>query len=105
MFILFTRRICGQEFSIGILERICKVIAEMPGISRRALSRKVCEWLNWCSSNGKLQEWNCRKALNKLHATRHTEPSCGRKHRQFSAGKATFGHEGNGSNDRADKKT
>ena len=59
-------RICGQEFSIGILERIGQAIAEMPGISRRALSRKVCEWLNWRSSNGKLQEGSCRKALNKL---------------------------------------
>ncbi|MCL4726753.1 hypothetical protein KsCSTR_45250 [Candidatus Kuenenia stuttgartiensis] len=46
MFILFTMRICGQEFSIGILDRIGTAIAGMPDISRRALSWKVCEWLN-----------------------------------------------------------
>lgn len=59
-------RICGQEFSTSLLERIREVIASVPEISRRALSRKVCEWLDWRSANGALQEGGCRKALAEL---------------------------------------
>src|SRR3989338_4591977 len=62
-FILFTMRVCGQEFSSNILDRIGQIIATIPGLSRRALSRHVCEWLNWRSTNGALQEGSCRKAL------------------------------------------
>lgn len=60
-------RICGQVFSTGILNRINGVIAEEPCISRRVLSRRICEWLDWRSSNGRLQEGSCRTALAKLH--------------------------------------
>ena len=59
-------RVCGQEFSSNILDRIGQIIATIPGLSRRALSRHVCEWLNWRSTNGALQEGSCRKALSKL---------------------------------------
>jgi hypothetical protein len=59
-------RICGREFSTSLLERIQDVIASVPEISRRALSRKVCEWLDWRSANGALQEGGCRKALAEL---------------------------------------
>ena len=59
-------RICGREFSTSLLERIREVIASVPEISRRALSRKVCEWLDWRSANGALQEGGCRKALVEL---------------------------------------
>jgi len=38
-----------------------------PTISRRALSLKVCEWLDWRRPNGKLKEMSCRVALLKLH--------------------------------------
>ncbi len=67
MFILFTMRVCGQEFTTNIIDRIGQIVADKPGISRRALSRHVCEWLNWRSSNGSLQEGSCRKALSNLH--------------------------------------
>jgi len=58
---------CGQEFSADIVTRINRVVTDNPCISRRALSRQVCEWLDWHSSNGKFQEGSCRKALAKLH--------------------------------------
>lgn len=67
MFILFTMRVCGQEFSSNILDRIGQIIANIPGLSRRALSRHVCEWLNWRSTNDSLQEGSCCKALIKLN--------------------------------------
>lgn len=35
-------------------------------LSRRALSRRVCEWLNWRAPNGRLKEMSCRVALGKL---------------------------------------
>lgn len=35
-------------------------------ISRRALSRDVCEWLDWRSPNGKFQVMSCRTALLEL---------------------------------------
>jgi hypothetical protein len=36
-------RICGQEFSLDILERNREVVVSVPEISRRTLSRRVCE--------------------------------------------------------------
>ena len=36
-------------------------------MSRAALSRRVCEWLNWRTARGKLKQVNCRVALQKLH--------------------------------------
>ena len=67
MFILFTMRICGLEFSSSIIDRVGQIITNIPGLSRRALSQQVCELFNWRSRSGKLQDGNCRKALNKLH--------------------------------------
>lgn len=60
-------RICGQEFSDEICDRIRATIESEPAISRRALSLRVCEWLNWKSPNGKPKEMSCRVALLKLH--------------------------------------
>ena len=58
--------VCGQSFSPEILERIGTMLKEEPHVSRRALSRRVCEWLNWRSANGRLKEMSCRVALGKL---------------------------------------
>jgi hypothetical protein len=60
--------ICGQEFDDEILERIsAAVVEDGPGLSRRALSMRVCEWLNWRSPNGKPKDMTCRTALLKLN--------------------------------------
>jgi Domain of unknown function (DUF4338)/Transposase Tn5 dimerisation domain/Transposase DNA-binding len=59
--------ICGQTWSPQILRRIQRTVNTEPGLSRRALSRRVCEWLNWRTPLGKLREVSCRVALLKLH--------------------------------------
>jgi Druantia protein DruA/Transposase DNA-binding/Transposase Tn5 dimerisation domain len=59
--------LCGQYFNRGIIDRIQATVESEPEISRRALSRQICEWLEWRSINGKLKEMSCRKALQALH--------------------------------------
>lgn len=49
-----------------MIESIQQTVRAEPLISRRDLSRRVCEWLNWRSPNGRLKEMSCRKALVKL---------------------------------------
>ena len=58
--------IYGKNFTEPILNGIRMMIEEEPEISRRSLSRKICENEEWRSVNGKLQEMSCRKALLKL---------------------------------------
>jgi hypothetical protein len=58
--------VCGQLFSPETLERIGATLKQEPHLSRRALSRRVCEQLNWRSANGRLKEMSCRVALGKL---------------------------------------
>lgn len=55
--------IYGQHFDSRAIERIHAILDERPTISRRQLSRQVCEMLEWRSSNGKLKDADCRKAL------------------------------------------
>lgn len=64
-------RICGQEFSDEICDRIRGTVESEPTISRRALSLRICEWLNWKSPNGKPKEMSCRVALLRLHREGH----------------------------------
>ena len=59
--------ICGQTFSPGTIENIQRLVDETPDISRRALSRCVCELLAWRHPNGRLKDMSCRKALSRLH--------------------------------------
>jgi hypothetical protein len=60
--------ILGQHFSPALLTRIQATVERDPSLSRRALSRQVCDWLAWRAPNGKLQEMSGRKAL--LHLER-----------------------------------
>ena len=60
--------ICGQEFSAPVLERIMHCVGEEPDVSRRALSRRVCEWLDWRAPSGEFKDMSCRIALGKLQA-------------------------------------
>ena len=63
-------RICkqhNQQFSQELIDRINETIKTEPNISRRELSRRVCEWMNWRAPNGKLKEMSCRKALLDLN--------------------------------------
>jgi len=56
----------GQQFSHAMIDQIQQTVYSEPSISRLALSRRVCEWLNWRSANGQLKEMSCRKALVKM---------------------------------------
>ena len=59
--------VCGQHFTDEIIRKINKTVESEPTISRRALSLRVCQWLDWKSPNGKLKEMSCRVALLKMH--------------------------------------
>ena len=69
--------VCGQHFTDEIIRKINKTVESEPTISRRALSLRVCRWLNWTSPNGKLKEMSCRVALLKMHRRGVVElPEC-----------------------------
>ena len=59
-------RICGREFDAATIAQIEGIREADPSLSRRALSRRVCELLDWRAPNGKLKEVSCRKALLEL---------------------------------------
>lgn len=59
-------KICGQEFSPALVERLQEELEREPGLSRTALSRRVCGWLEWRSPNGRWKEMSCRVALARL---------------------------------------
>jgi hypothetical protein len=42
--------ICGQDFGPEIVARPQQTLENEPGLSRTALWRRVCEWLNWRST-------------------------------------------------------
>jgi hypothetical protein len=46
---------------------IRELIAAHPGLSRRALSQKLCEAWNWVQSNGHLRDMVCRGLMLALH--------------------------------------
>lgn len=58
--------ISGQVFTQEVLEKIRVTVAAEPTITRRALSLRVCKWLDWNSPNGKPKEMSCRTALLQL---------------------------------------
>jgi len=59
--------VCGRDFDSQMISRIQAEVDGEPGLSRRQLSRQICEWMDWRAPNGRLQEMSCRKALRKLH--------------------------------------
>lgn len=63
--------ICGQHFDKAKISKIQSTIDTEPTISRYRLSRRICEWLNWKSPNGKPRDMSCRKAISKLHSLGH----------------------------------
>ncbi len=59
---------CGQVFTEATLARIQELVESTPDLSRSALSRQVCEWLDWRDERGRLKEMSCRVALKRLEA-------------------------------------
>jgi hypothetical protein len=53
----------GREFSADEIGGIQQTIDREPALSRRALSRKICDGLGWRSRAGKLKAMSCRTAL------------------------------------------
>ena len=67
----------GQWFGSEVVARIVATVKAAPSISRRALSRRVCEWLGWRGPDGRLREVGCRKALLELQRRGCLElPAC-----------------------------
>ena len=58
--------VCGQWFGADLVERIIATVTAEPKISRRALSKQVCDWLDWRDPLGKPREMSARKALVEL---------------------------------------
>jgi len=48
-------------------------IAQHPGLSRRALSAKVCQAWNWVQPNGQLRDMVCRSLMLVLHRAGHIQ--------------------------------
>lgn len=69
--------VCGQQFTEEALRKIRATVGSEPAISRRALSLRVCEWLDWRGPNGKPKTMSCRVALLRLHRQGMIElPEC-----------------------------
>lgn len=56
-------QISGQNFSDEILSRIRLRVRKEPTLTRTALSREVCDWMEWKDVTGRLKEMSCRVAL------------------------------------------
>ena len=55
--------ICGRDFSPALIERLNQCRDDL---SRRALSRELCQWLDWKGPSGQWQTTNARIAIRKL---------------------------------------
>ena len=56
----------NQEFTEATLARIGDTVLAEPQLSRRQLSRRLCQWLDWRDARGQPKEMSARKALLKL---------------------------------------
>src|SRR2546427_12744254 len=59
--------VCGTVFTGEMISRIQPKVNAEPDLSRRQLSRQVCEWLDWRKADGGWKEGSCRKALARLN--------------------------------------
>ncbi len=58
--------VCGRVFSHAVLQRINAALRDHPKRSRADIARRVCDWLDWRTENGKPKEMSCRVALGRL---------------------------------------
>ena len=59
-------QISGRHFTEDILERIRSRVESDPTLTRTALSREVCAWMEWQGADGRPKDMSCRAALLKL---------------------------------------
>jgi hypothetical protein len=57
----------GRQISAEEIVFIRRLIAKHPGVSRRRLSKKLCEAWQWKQANGTLRDMVCRGLLLMLH--------------------------------------
>jgi len=57
----------GRKFSFSEIKIIKKVIKNNQGKSRRHISKKICEVINWRQFNGKLKDAACREVLRRMN--------------------------------------
>lgn len=63
----------GRTIRRGDIGFIRKLIAENPGLSRRALSAELCKAWNWRQANGALCDMVCRGLMLHLHRAGHID--------------------------------
>jgi hypothetical protein len=59
-------RFCGRYWSCEEIERIKTLMRDNPSMGRCAISRQICEELNWRKHDGLLKDMSCRVALLKM---------------------------------------
>lgn len=57
----------GRHFAPGELAQIRAVVQDSPQDHRFALSKKICEALDWRQPNGRVKDRACRDVLARLH--------------------------------------
>ena len=60
-------RYCGREFTAVEVKEINQLINANPKANRSALSRYVCELLDWYRHDGRLKDMSCRVAMLRMH--------------------------------------
>lgn len=63
----------GRDFGPEQIAFVRELIATSPGVSRRALSFKLCEAWGWVQANGALRDRLARGVLLELHRAGHLE--------------------------------
>jgi hypothetical protein len=58
--------IAGRDFNDEIIARIRETVCATAQLTRGALARQVCDWLDWRGADGRAKEISCRVTLNKL---------------------------------------
>lgn len=61
----------GRNVSSTDVVFIQRLIADNPALSRRALSKQLCEAWNWVQPNGHLRDMVCRGLMLELHRNGH----------------------------------
>ena len=64
---VFPLKYSGRQFSEEQLQQVRALIAASPNSSRAAISRQVCQLLDWRKADGGLKEMSCRVALLRMH--------------------------------------
>jgi len=57
----------GRKFSLSEIKIIKKVIENNQNKSRRDISKKICDIINWRQLNGKLKDAACREVLRRMN--------------------------------------